>query len=128
MNQIPLAKLTPSPTNVRVAKTSKYDDKSLAASIKTHGVLQNLIVKANDDDTYEVIAGGRRLAALNALVDEGELQPDALVPCTVKDGDLTEISLVENRMRAQMHPADAFVAFAKRINHFILLGVVISEG
>ncbi len=60
--QIPLNRLSASPLNVR--KTNrKADIDALAASILAHGLLQNLNVMAREDDRYEVVAGGRRLAA-----------------------------------------------------------------
>jgi ParB family chromosome partitioning protein len=66
---IPLNKLIVSADNVRRTGGGIGIDE-LAASISAHGVLQNLIVRFPEDDAkgrYEVIAGGRRLAALHML-------------------------------------------------------------
>ena len=62
-----------------------------------------------------MIAGGRRLAALQALADEGAVAPDHPVPCHVvtNEDNAAELSLVENTVRAAMHPADQVEAFAK---------------
>jgi ParB-like chromosome segregation protein Spo0J len=49
-------------------------------------------------DHFEVIAGGRRLRALQALAKQQAIPADYPVPCLVKTepGDMTEISLAEN--------------------------------
>src|SRR3954462_7189601 len=109
---IPLSKLVPSPANVRKAKS---DIGGLAASIMAHGLLQNLQVCPNGG-TYEVVAGGRRLAALKYLAKQKKIAADSGVACDVREGpDATEISLAENEMREAMHPADQFEAFKKLI-------------
>src|SRR3954470_21772573 len=107
---IPLSKLVPSPANVRKAKT---DVTGLAANIMVHGLLQNLQVCPNGE-TYEVVAGGRRLAALKYLAKQKKIAADYGVACEVREGaDAIEISLAENEMREAMHPADQFDAFKK---------------
>ncbi|MFX5313713.1 ParB/Srx family N-terminal domain-containing protein, partial [Acinetobacter baumannii] len=71
----------------------------MAADIKARGVLQNLIViptEANDD-TFEVVGGGRRLAALELLRTKGEIDGTYAVDCAVRDADeAEEVSLAEN--------------------------------
>ncbi|MBZ9975520.1 ParB/RepB/Spo0J family partition protein [Mesorhizobium sp. BR-1-1-10] len=101
------------PSNANVRKTGRDEGlAALAASIEAHGLRQNLNVRA-DGDTYEVIAGGRRLAALTMLVEQGKVPADYPVPCLVLNAleDAEEISLAENELRIAMHPADQFVAF-----------------
>lgn len=112
---IKLSHLIISPKNVRVVGTTKQEDKELTASIRARGILQNLVVVpvASDSDTYEVVAGGRRFAVLNALQSSGEIAHDFEVPCSIRQlNEATEISLSEN-IRAEMHPADVFVAFKR---------------
>jgi ParB family chromosome partitioning protein len=60
--------------------------------------------------TYAVVAGGRRLAALQLLAEQGKMADDKPIECSViaDDADATEISLAENSVREQMHPADEF--------------------
>jgi ParB family chromosome partitioning protein len=107
---IPLARLVPSPVNVR--KTGGASIEDLAASIAAHGLMQNLQVRPNGEK-YEVVAGGRRLAALKWLAKQRKLPKGYEVPCRVlEDGDNpTEISLAENIIRQAMHPADQFDAW-----------------
>jgi ParB family chromosome partitioning protein len=86
----------------------------LAASIAAHGLLQNLQVRPANGGSYEVVAGGRRLAALKLLAKQKQIAADYPVPCRALDGeDAAEISLAENEMRLPMHPADQFDAFKK---------------
>ena len=64
---------------------------------------------------YAVIAGGRRLAAMQALATEGALEADYLVPCRTIGVIVAaeEVSLAENSARAAMHPADQVEAFRR---------------
>jgi ParB family chromosome partitioning protein len=91
----------------------------LADSIARRSLLQSLSVRAVPDDegkesgTYEVQAGGRRLRALQLLVSQKRLAPDALIPCVIKSTGITEDdSLAENNDREALHPVDQFRAFA----------------
>lgn len=111
LQNITLAKLVPSKLNVRRTGTTERVDE-LAASISAHGLLQNLTVKPTAKGKFEVVAGGRRLAALKLLAKRKAW--DEPVPCQVMEGDnITEISLAENALQAPMHPADQYEAFAK---------------
>src|SRR5271156_3810275 len=114
MQTIPLTQLIPSPLNVR--KTgAKEGIPALAASIAAPGLLQNLQVRpAPDEGLFEVVAGGRRLAALKLRAKQKQIAADYPVPCDAREGaDATEISLAENELRLPMHPADQFDAFKK---------------
>ncbi|HZF97508.1 MAG TPA: ParB/RepB/Spo0J family partition protein [Pseudoxanthomonas sp.] len=109
---VPLSQLHLSPLNAR--KTGGQDIDGLAASIEGHGLLQNLSVatSTHDADRYQVIAGGRRLAALQRLQREGRLAPDYRVPVRlIHDDSVLEASTAENTLREAMHPADQFEAF-----------------
>ena len=109
---IPLNKLTAWPGNVRKtgADTGLAE---LSASIAAHGLLQSLVVRKDKKGKYAVVAGRRRLLALASLAEAGTIAADAPIPCHVIAGDAnaTEISLAENAVREQMHPADEFDAF-----------------
>ena len=123
--EIPLNQLVFSADNVRVINASKAADNELIAGIRSSGLLQNLIVRPNKK-YYEVIAGGRRLAALNYLAIKEVIAEDKKIGCVVKSGDenITEISLMENTQRAAMHPADEFEAFRKMVEDG---GISVSE-
>jgi len=118
---IPLNKLVRSSLNVRKTGADSIDD--LAASIAVHGLLQNLTVTKkpatsktkSKGDTYEVVAGGRRLAALQSLAKQQKIPKDYAVPCKVVTDSAEELSLVENTIRQPMHPADQFEAFHRLV-------------
>jgi len=109
--EIPLNKLVPFIGNVRKT-TNKAFIAELAASIRAHGLQQNLVVKKHGAK-YAVVAGGQRLKALMQLAKKGDIEPNHRVPCKVANNDIdaAELSLVENVMREDMHPADQFEAF-----------------
>ena len=109
-----LQKLIVSPQNVRVVTPSKPADAQLMASILADGILQNLVVINTEagDDTFEVIAGGRRLAAVARHIEAGKFSDDYELPCLIKSrSDATALSMAENICRENMHPADVFLAY-----------------
>ena len=111
IQMIPLNRLIPSPANVRKTGTHVGIDE-LAASIAAHGLLQNLQVRPGKGGKFEVVAGGRRLAALKLLAKQKVIAKTAEIGCNVLDGENAgEISLAENIIRLPMHPADQFDAF-----------------
>jgi len=112
---VPLSRLILRPTGRNVRKiVPRMSVPQLAASIQRVGLLQNLIViLASDGEHYEVVAGGRRLAALKLLAKKHRIAKDWEVPCLqVADGTARTASLTENVQREAMHPADQFEAFA----------------
>lgn len=109
---VSLSQLRPSRRNVR--KTAGQSIDALAASIARVGLLQNLtVILASDGEHYDVVAGGRRLAALKLLAKKRHIPKDWEVPCLlVQDASARTVSLTENVQREAMHPADQFEAFA----------------
>lgn len=112
LQMIPLSKLVLSPKNVRKTPASEAEDAELYASIKETGLKQNLLVH-KVGAKFHVHAGGRRLAALNKLAADKIIKAGYLVSCSVEDPDQAEdTSTAENMIRAAMHAADQFAAFA----------------
>ena len=121
----PLTSLEPCPFTPR-GRPGRF--RGAKASIAAHGLLENLIVRIEDTgedpgsgpgqahvDRCAVVAGGRRLAAMKALVEEGILDADHPVLCRVIGAaeSAEEFSLAENVVRVAMHPADQVVAFLR---------------
>lgn len=112
---IPLSKLTVWTGNVRKTH-NKAGIEELAASIKAHGLQQNLVVR-KEGKKFAVVAGGRRLRALQLLAKAGDIPAGFEIPCNITEADnATELSLAENVMREDMHPADQFEAFRKLVD------------
>ncbi|WP_119419714.1 ParB/RepB/Spo0J family partition protein [Desertibaculum subflavum] len=118
IRDVPLSKLVPSERNVRRTHR-EIAIEGLAASIAAHGLLQSLSVRpvldkqGAETGKYAVCGGGRRLAALKLLAKRKEIAKNYPVPCIVSDGDEEEVSLAENVMRVNLHPADQFEAFKR---------------
>jgi ParB family chromosome partitioning protein len=115
ITNIPLNKLTAWEGNVRKTHNKGIDE--LAASIEAHGLLQSLVVR-KDGKKFAVVAGNRRLEALTALLKARKIAADFEVPCQVieNSADATEISLAENTVRENMHPADECDAYRDLID------------
>lgn len=122
---VPLASLTLDPGNVRKTRASERETGELAASIATVGLITPLgcfEITKGKKGKYSVIAGGRRLTALQQLAAEGKL-PSSLedgIPIVVFNpsghhavADMTEISLAENVVRADMTAVDQIEAWGK---------------
>ncbi len=115
LTHLPICDLHASALNVRKHGPKAID--SLAASIRSIGLLQPLIVRRNTDG-FEVIGGKRRLKALEKIAHDAEPDTDApdTVPCIVieTDDDATaiEASLAENVERLPMDELDQYTAFA----------------
>ena len=118
IREVPLSRLALAPENVRKTPADPVAEAEMKASIATHGLLENLVVRMDgpaDAGAYAVIAGGRRLAAMKALAEDGTIDADHPVPCLVAADPAMagELSLAENIVRIAMHPADQVIAFSK---------------
>ncbi|MBA4756632.1 MAG: ParB/RepB/Spo0J family partition protein [Sphingobium sp.] len=113
IQSVKVKNLSLSKDNVRKSSREAGID-ALAASIATQGLLQNLIVTPlKKAGHFTVKAGGRRLRALQSLIEQGTLPVDHVVPVLVltDDDNSVEASLTENFQRVPMNPADESTAF-----------------
>jgi ParB family chromosome partitioning protein len=119
--RVPVKNLVLSPLNVR--KKAGGGIEELASLIASQGLIQNLTVTAQGKKgrgtvKFEVVAGGRRLAALKLLTADGRLSKDHEVECrVVEQTEALEISLAENSGRENMHPADLVTAFRALVDN-----------
>lgn len=82
----------------------------LAQTIRTHGVIQPIVVRVRDDK-YEIIAGERRWRAVTSLQWE-------TIPAIVKefnDSQTASIALIENLQREGLTAIEEATAYAKLI-------------
>jgi len=113
VSRIPIDRIGRNPSQPRAS----FDDDQLAelaASIRTHGILQPIVVRASLDGRYELIAGERRLRAarLAGLTE---------IPAVVRDsadGEQLELALVENLQRADLNPMEAANAYRALVDRF----------
>lgn len=112
VKQISVDKIIPNPDQPR----KDFDSQSLVElsdSIKTHGLLQPILVKPQDD-VYIIVAGERRLRAAQLLQLEQ-------IPCIVQDcseQEMAERALVENIQRSDLSPVEEGLAYARLMHEY----------
>jgi ParB family chromosome partitioning protein len=103
-----------SEVSVEAIKTFDEDElASLGNSIRTHGVLQPLVVR-QVGDRYQLIAGERRLRAARSV-------GLSAVPVRVvdfNDQQTVEAALIENIQRADLNPVEKATGFADYLERF----------
>lgn len=86
----------------------------LAESIKTHGIIQPLILRKESEDQYIIVAGERRWRAAKMAA----IQEVPAIVMDLSDKDTLEISLIENIQRQDLNPIEEAMAYKKLINDF----------
>ncbi|HEY0762369.1 MAG TPA: ParB/RepB/Spo0J family partition protein [Pyrinomonadaceae bacterium] len=108
-SEVEIDSIVPGPMQPR----THFDEaslQSLAESIRSHGIVQPLLVRRRGDG-YELIAGERRWRA-------AKLAGISRVPVVVKevpDDSLLEIALIENIQRENLNPIEEAQAYKKLI-------------
>lgn len=107
IQSLPIDQLRPN----RFQPRTQFDDASieeLAASIRTQGVVQPLVVSPGPDGSYIIVAGERRWRASRRAGLE-------IVPVVVRqvadDREMLELALVENLQRSDLNPLEEAEAF-----------------
>ena len=88
----------------------------LAQSIKKNGLIQPLIVRKKDNDTYTLVAGERRWRAAQSA--DLKILPSLLLPL---DLDKDEISLIENIQREDLKISEEAQAYQRLIEKITIL-------
>jgi ParB family chromosome partitioning protein len=110
--EVPVESLTPNPYQPRKGFSPEALGE-LAASIKTSGILQPIIVRGRGD-RYEILVGERRWRA----AQQAGL---ARVPVLVReasDADALELALVENLLREDLNPLEEAEAYHRLMAEF----------
>ena len=89
---------------------------SLAASLKTHGLLQPVLVQRGEDGTFELIAGERRWRAAQIA---GLARIPAIVR-TAQTREMMEWAILENTQREDLNPMERGQAYARLVSEFSL--------
>ena len=112
---VPIEKVFPNPQQPRRSFSSEQLE-DLASSVREKGVIQPLIVRrrADQDGTYEIVAGERRWrAAQMAQLHE--------IPVLVRDFDdveVLEIAIIENIQRADLNPIEEAAGYKQLMEKF----------
>src|SRR2546421_290035 len=85
----------------------------LVESIRQHGIIQPLIVRAIDG-RHELIAGERRWRA----AQEAGLGEVPVIIRSASDRDVLELSLIENLQRADLNPIEEAQGYARLAGEF----------
>lgn len=110
---VPVDNITPNPNQPRTA-FSDESIRDLATSIRTAGLLQPLIVRPKDGNTYELVAGERRWRA-------AKLAGLATVPVVIRelsDAQSLELALIENLQREDLTPIERATAYQHYLDTF----------
>lgn len=113
MQQIDVSRISPNPSQPR----RRFDPErlaELAASIRTSGVIQPVVVRSRGDGNYELIAGERRWRAAQQA---GLTRIPAIVR-DAEDAAAQEIALVENLQREDLGPLDRALGYQGYIERF----------
>jgi ParB family chromosome partitioning protein len=109
--------------SVSLLKPGKYQPRSymdeeslkeLAASIKAQGVMQPILVRQLNDESYEIIAGERRWRAAQLA---GLLHVPVLVR-SVQDNVALAMALIENIQRENLNPLEEALGIQRLIDEF----------
>ncbi|NMC55636.1 MAG: ParB/RepB/Spo0J family partition protein [Eubacteriaceae bacterium] len=109
--------------NLLVANSAQprkiFDDEKieeLSESIKTHGVLQPLIVVPQNNGKYKIVAGERRWRAAT----KAGLKTVPVIIKNYSEQEVLAISLVENLQRQDLHDIEKAHTYQKLIEEFSL--------
>ena len=95
----------------------------LADSIRAQGVLQPLVVRPLDDDSYEIVAGERRWRAAQLA---GLAQVPALVR-DIPDEVAIAVALIENIQREDLNPMEEATTLRRLVEEFGMTHQAVSE-
>jgi ParB family transcriptional regulator, chromosome partitioning protein len=121
--RIPIANIVANPNQPRKV----FDDASLsglAASIGSVGLIQPIIVRQTGENSYELIAGERRLRASTLA---GLESIPALVHDDVTDAVSLEHAIVENLHRVDLNALEEAAAYQQLIDDFSLTHEQVAE-
>jgi ParB family chromosome partitioning protein len=113
LHRIPLEQIAPNPDQPR----KSFDEQALRAladSLREHGVIQPVIVRALPGGRYELLAGERRWRAAQLA----ELDRIPAVVRTAADGERLELAMIENMARQDLNPVEAARACAALVDEF----------
>ena len=109
VKQLPVNDIVTSPYQPRTVFDDDRIDE-LAQTIKTHGIIQPIVVRVRDGK-YEIIAGERRYRAVNKL---GMDTIPAIIR-EINDSQAASIALIENLQREGLTSIEEAIAYQKLI-------------
>ncbi|KXG08629.1 nucleoid occlusion protein [Anoxybacillus rupiensis] len=108
VRKIPVSQIVPN----RFQPRTIFDDEKiaeLALTIRTHGIIQPIVVRECENGKYEIIAGERRWRAVQTL---GWTEIPAIIK-NLNDKETASVALIENLQREELTPIEEALAYAK---------------
>lgn len=108
IKRIPIDHIVPN----RFQPRTVFDDdkiEELSRTIHTHGIIQPIVLRQYEGNSYEIIAGERRWRAMKRLGWEE-------VPAIIKnysDTETASVALIENLQREELSPIEEAIAYGK---------------
>jgi ParB family transcriptional regulator, chromosome partitioning protein len=108
IKKIPLSNIVPN----RYQPRTVFDDErieELSLTIRTHGIIQPIVVREYEQGRFEIIAGERRFRAVTKLGWD-------TIPAIVKDfndAETASVALIENLQREELSVIEEAIAYAK---------------
>ncbi|NLI71369.1 MAG: ParB/RepB/Spo0J family partition protein [Bacteroidales bacterium] len=122
INEIDINLIVPNPNQPRQIFDEEALDE-LAASIKEIGVISPITLRANEDGTYQIIAGERRYRAAKSI---GLTRIPAYIR-TAADDQVMEMALIENIQREDLNAIEIALAFFRLMKDYNLTQERLSE-
>ena len=97
--------------------------RELADSINTQGMIQPIVVRAIDDQDYEIIAGERRWRAAQLA---GHTEVPVIIK-TIDDQTAMALALIENMQRDDLKPLEEATAIQRLLNECNLTHQQVAE-
>ncbi|MBA5723963.1 ParB/RepB/Spo0J family partition protein [Candidatus Liberibacter sp.] len=110
---VSIQSISPSPYNPRDSFDSE-ELQELADSIRCHGIVQPVLVREIDKNSYEIIAGERRWRA-------AQLAKLSEIPVIIRNMDeksSLEIAIIENVQRKDLNPLEEAFGYEKLISEY----------
>lgn len=110
---IPIEKIVANPNQPR-RRFASEDLEDLTNSIKEKGIIQPLIVRPREGDTYEIVAGERRWRAAQAA----QLHDIPVLVRDMDDVEVLEVAIIENIQRADLNAIEEAAGYRQLMDKF----------
>ncbi|BBW98047.1 nucleoid occlusion protein [Geobacillus sp. FSL W8-0032] len=110
VRHIPVESIIPN----RFQPRTMFDEEKineLALTIRTHGIIQPIVVRECGNGQFEIIAGERRWRAVQKL---GWTEIPAIIK-NLNDKETASVALIENLQREELTPIEEAMAYARLI-------------
>ncbi|WP_347489476.1 ParB/RepB/Spo0J family partition protein [Desulfoscipio sp. XC116] len=113
MKEVLIGKIYSNPNQPR-QKIDENNLNELIESIKTHGLIQPIVVRSGKDDNFEIIAGERRWLACK----KAGLEQVNVIIKKYNDLEASAVALIENIQREDLNAVDEANAYKKLMDNY----------